>query len=315
MRPATTLSALLLALGVACATPPASDVRTARLGATFAQPGDDAPGFAELRAAFEARNPGHALSFHRAATRLPSAPSARIAFVQRGEARGVVARLQGEARSPLAVGDAVCLRPGWSLRSDAPRDVLVFALPAALPDELPIFVRPDWDPRITDTPGGCATEEGAYRRILLTWLPSVGPYVLHGLNAHRVRIMDSFTHYHPVEHGFDELYLVQMVQPGARLLTSARGAAIEARAVTRDDVDALFTTHELAVGDLVYLPRGTIHRGLGGVLAQVITVPGFRPGAEIGVDHHLRAINAALGLTGADALPLHAASADAPLVR
>ena len=56
------------------------------------------------------------------------------------------------------------------------------------------------------------------------------------------------------------------------------------------------------------MPRGIVHRGLGGVLAQVISVPGFRPNAEIGVDHHLTAINDRLGLIGDDALPFNAAA-------
>ena len=57
------------------------------------------------------------------------------------------------------------------------------------------------------------------------------------------------------------------------------------------------------MGDLIYLPRGTIHRGVWGVLAQVITVPGFKPGAEIGVDHHLKKINTNLGLEGDERVP------------
>ena len=51
------------------------------------------------------------------------------------------------------------------------------------------------------------------------------------------------------------------------------------------------------------------------VLAQVITVPGFRPGAEIGVDHHLRAANERLGLAGDAALPFNAEASLAPVVR
>ena len=78
------------------------------------------------------------------------------------------------------------------------------------------MIRPDWDPNITDIPGGCATETNAYRRILLTWKQEVGQYLYHALNAHRVRIMDSFSHYHPVEGGFDEFYLVQMALPDAQ---------------------------------------------------------------------------------------------------
>ena len=89
------------------------------------------------------------------------------------------------------------------------------------------------------------------------------------------------------------------------------GVQVEELVVSR----TLLDVHPLAVGDLVYLPRGTMHRGLGGVLAQVITAPGFKPGAEIGVDHHLFAINERLGLVGDDALPLHAANARQAVVK
>ena len=153
---------------------------------------------------------------------------------------------------------------------------VVFTVPEPFPRDLPTFVRPDWDERITDTPGGCAEETGAYRRILLTWLETVGPYVYRALNCHRVRITDSFSHYHPLEGGFDEFYLVQMVQPGAVLYTSDGTERIEdPAAVTRAEAPLLFEKHPLEVGDLVYLPRGTVHRGFGGVLAQIITAPGF----------------------------------------
>ena len=173
----------------------------------------------------------------------------------------------------------------------------------------------DWTPGITDTPGGCATETGAYRRVVLTWARRNGPFNYRELNAHRVRITDSFTHYHPEVGGFDEFYLVQMVQPGAKLLVSRHTDAIVAEDLGGLSPDEVFEEIELQVGDLVYLPRGTVHRGLGGVLAHVITVPGFIPGAEIGVDHHLAAINEANGWDGAAALPLHAAGARRPIRR
>jgi ribosomal protein L16 Arg81 hydroxylase len=85
--------------------------------------------------------------------------------------------------------------------------------------------------------------------------------------------------------------------------------------VTRDQALALLEERPLRAGDLVYLPRGVAHRGLGAALVQVITVPGFRPGAEIGLDHYLRAIAERLGLDGAESLPFHAAASDAPVVR
>ena len=264
-------------------------------------------GFAPLAAAFAVNNPGYELAWHAGCRELAPAARDRVLLVQ-----GPVAR----ERAPT-VGDIVLLRRGesWQLSDAGALDLLAFALPEPLPEGLPDVIRPDWDPRITDTPGGCATEGDAYRRILLTWKPEVGPYVLHALNAHRVRIRNSFSHYHPVDGGFDEFYLVQSAPAGARLLTSTRVAAIEARAVDRGDVAGLVQERALAAGDLVYLPRGTMHRGLGGALVQVISVPGFVPQREVGLDHHLWAINRQLGLRGDERLPLHVVAARSAVVK
>ena len=284
------------------------DVSIARLG----REGGDPAGLESLRAAFLGRNPGYGLDHRDRLDGLAARSSPCAAFVHAGAGRGAV----GEARSELGVGDLVLLRPGQELAAEGPLGGVVFTLPDELPAGLPSFVRPDWDPRITDTPGGCAEEAGAYRRILLTWLGSVGPYVYRGLNAHRVRMTDSFSHYHPGEGGFDEFYLVQGLAPGARLVTSTAVERIEAPAsVAPDEVGELVRVHELEVGDLVHVPRGVVHRGVGGVLAQVITVPGFKPGCEIGVDHHLFAINERLGLSGTGALPYHAAAARKAVVK
>jgi len=273
-------------------------------------------GMDAIAAAFERANPGHELDWRPEALGVSAAGRPRVLLVQAGEAAARVRRAAGEVSSDLAVGDVLVLAPGESVRCDSAVDLLVFSLPLAPSDEVPRVIRPDWDPRITDTPGGCATDEGAYRRILLTWLGDNGPYTFRGLNVHRVRIDDSFTHYHPREGGFDEFYLVQAVRDGARILTSEQPEAIERpESIQRDQIGSLLTSTGLAAGDLVYLPRGTAHRGLGGVLAQVITVPGFVPGAEVGIDHHLRAINERFGLTGDDALPLHAGAADKAVVR
>ena len=216
----------------------------------------------------------------------------------------------------LHVGDIAVLRPGERLTVEPAIAALVFDVPDAPDENVPAAIRPDWDPDITDVLGGCATETGAYRRILLTWLKDNGPYTFHGLNAHRVRITDSFTHYHPADTGFDEFYLVQMSNDEDKVLTSYHAAAIESpETMTPDLAGQLFDVHEVRTGDLIYLPRGVIHRGLGGVLAQVITVPGFRPGTEIGVDHHLLAINERLGLEGEDALPYNVEASTEAVVR
>jgi hypothetical protein len=264
---------------------------------------------------FAQRNPGYELAVRRACREIEPAGVARIAFVQDGKARVAVDDGQWRECDEATVGDAIVLRPGRRLAADAPLDLLEFTLPDLPGPSVPVFVRPDWDPRITDTPGGCATETGAYRRILLTWQRKNGPYTYRGLNAHRVRIDDSFSHYHPVDGGFDEFYLVQMARDGARLLTSARVDRIEQPdSIAREEAMSLLHTTPLHAGDLVYLPRGMMHRGIGGALVQVITVPGFVPGAEIGVDHHLRRIGERLGLD-ARQLPFHEAASHAPVVR
>ncbi len=254
----------------------------------------DTSGLAAIRQAFVQRNQGYDVAYYNQVLSIPAADKYRIAFVQQG---GGTAELTQHGASKISVGDIVYLDKGEKIATDSLIDYLVFTVPKPMPAGIPAFIRPDWDENITDTPGGCATETNAYRRILLTWKGEVGPYLYHALNAHRVRIMDSFTHYHPVNGGFDEFYLVQMVMPKAKLITSPHVNLItHPDIVTSDQADELLNITQLQVGDFVYLPRGIVHRGLDGVLAQVITVPGFIPGSEIGVDHHLRNINEKLSL-------------------
>lgn len=249
----------------------------------------DSEGLASIREAFTERNPGYDLHFFGQTKKIKGENAQRLAFVQQG---GGTAEFTDGTSSKISVGDIIHLPPQQTMVTDSLIDYLVFTVPDPLPEATPTFIRPDWDENITDTPGGCATETGAYRRILLTWKKDVGPYIYHALNAHRVRITDSFTHYHPIEGGFDEFYLVQMVQPNARLITSNQVEKItNPKSVKADEVDDLLQSTNLEVGDLVYLPRGIAHRGVDGVLAQVITIPGFIPGSEIGIDHHLREIN------------------------
>jgi hypothetical protein len=279
------LSLLAAATFVGCAaTPPtvADGVLVASLG--------DGTGFDQLRAALFRSNPGYSVDHMAAVDALDAADVHRVAFVQRGSTPVTVL---GEmpVGDDVEVGAALALRPLERAEFASPIDLVVFTVPQPLGLDVPTFLRPDFDPRIDDQRGGCATEDKPYRRLLLTWRPENGPYVFHGLNAHRVRIVDSFTHYHPVEGGFDELYLVQATKPGARLITSDRLDRIESPAtVGRDEAATLLREYPLAEGDLIFIPRGVVHRGIGGAIVMVITIPGFRPGAEIGVDHHLRAI-------------------------
>jgi hypothetical protein len=273
----------------------------------------DMAGFEKIRKVFVDKNPGYDLEYHKQITSVTGDETYRVLFVQEGWPE---IRLTDGSSSAITVGDIILLEPGVGLEADSSLSILQFISPHPFPEDIPDVIRPDWDPNITDIPGGCATETNAYRRILLTWKQEVGQYLYHALNAHRVRIMDSFSHYHPVDGGFDEFYLVQMALPDARIITSNQVAEItEPQSVKEKNVENLLRSTGLDVGDLVYLPRGTMHRGIGGVLAQVITVPGFIPGSEIGVDHYLKAINENLNLTANRALPYNKEAADGPVIK
>ena len=273
----------------------------------------DLASFKNIKTRFSANNPNYDLDWHKPSFKVEENEKMRALFVQTG---GGTATLSDGETSKISIGDILLLKPNISLATDSLVSFLSFLLPEPPNDTIPTFIRPDWDDKITDTPGGCATETGAYRRILLTWLGKVGPYLYHSLNAHRVRIMDSFTHYHPVDGGFDEFYLVQMALPGAKLISSPHTDQIENfKDLSQNEVRSLLTETSLTVGDLIYIPRGVVHRGVGGVLAQVITIPGFKPGAEIGVDYHLKKINEHLGLNGSDTLPYNVGASDRIVIK
>lgn len=273
----------------------------------------DQTGLSAIQKAFKERNPGYEVFYHQDMATMPPEDYHRVLFIQEDSA---TITLSDRQSSEVATGDIVLLEKSASWKSDKPVSLLSFKVPDAFPDDLPTFIRPDWDPGITDIPGGCATDSNAYRRILLTWLGKVGPYQYHALNAHRVRIMDSFSHYHPVDNGFDEFYLVQMAMDDASIITSEKTDKItRPQSVKPEEADDLLSRTKLQVGDLVYLPRGVVHRGVDGVLAQVITVPGFIPKSEIGVDHHLLEINLRLGLSGDEALPYNEEGSQKPIVK
>lgn len=281
--------------------------------------------FNSIRKAFQTRNPGYDLTYIQSTRSINPDNITRVLFVQEIDGitnQDVIGNVTitgpaGESTdSETIVGDILILNEGDRLQTDVNMGFLAFQVPQPPENDLPSIIRPDWDPNITDVPGGCATDIDAYRRILLTWKEDVGNYIYHSINAHRVRIRDSFSHYHPVNGGFDEFYLVQMVEPGAKIITSERTDLItNPDKVEKSQTEELMQEYELEVGDLVYLPRGVTHRGFGGVVTQVITVPGFIPGSEIGVDHHLRAINERFGLEGSNALPYNIDASEEEIIR
>ena len=291
---------------------------------------EDNESFNAIREAFRERNPGYDMWYLSNTRQVEPRDYTQVLFVQaiKGITKdgvtnpdvkaqaAIIGNSGSREESEAIVGDILILNEGEEMQTDVEVGILVFKIPKPPENELPSFIRPDWDPNITDVPGGCATDIDAYRRILLTWKKEVGEYIYHAINAHRVRIYDSFSHYHPVDGGFDECYRVQMVKPGAKIITSEKTDQITSpEEVKESEVDKLIDEYELKVGDLVYLPRGVMHRGVDGVVAQVITMPGFIPGSEIGVDHHLRAINERLGLNGDDALPYNVEHSNEAVIR
>lgn len=260
-------------------------------------------GVQRLQADFQARNPGYRVVMHTGAEPLQLDTHA-VTFVQSED--GTVA-IDGAEPREVRLGDIVIQRPGRGYRFADQMELVSFLLPKdqELDTAIPDLVRPDFDPKLTDRPGGCATDPGAYRRLLLTWNPERGPYVHHGFNCHRVRIDDSFSHYHPVDGGFDEFYLVQEAPEGATLLVSGRTQDLLADNVQQEDVAEVLERIPLKAGQLIMIPRGVTHRGYGGGVIQVLAVPGFLPGKEIPMDDAIRRVNGRFALTGSRALPVH----------
>lgn len=272
----------------------------------------DQHAFRRLQVAFCRANPDYRIWHVRGATRVEALHDHMAVFFHEGQGEAASER----ATSPFGVGDVAILRPRESLCTDAPFSAVLFRLPERIGDDVPTFLRPDADPVFSDRPGGCATDPGAYRRVLLTWQPQHGPFIYRALNAHRVRMDDSLSHYHPAGRGPDELYLVQAAPPGAAIVHSdSVPRLLTPQDVRREEVPLLWRRVSVRAGDLVYIPAGEMHRGVGGIVAHVITVPGFVPGTELSLDHCLAQINERLGLQGDAAIPLHAATAHEQLVR
>ena len=154
-------------------TIPANEMKIAHLSQ------GDQTGLDTIRALFARRNPGYALAYSHETAELSDIAAPSIVFIQQG---GGTATINAVDSSKFSVGDIIILKKGDRMTTDSLFSALVFTVPDDTPANIPAFVRPDWDMNITDTPGGCATETNAYRRILLTWLDKVGPYNYHALD-------------------------------------------------------------------------------------------------------------------------------------
>jgi len=148
---------------------------------------------------------------------------------------------------------------------------------------------------LKDLAGGCNIAFDPFRRLPLTWcvkgIDSHNPDGLNRVNSHIVNMAEelSRTHFHPPaaagggrpQH---ELYMV-LDQAGYGLSTYGRRCC----AYFFPNLEDLSEYEEvnLSPGNIVYIPPGTAHRGVN-VLADVLTLPGFKPGNEWYIDKKIR---------------------------
>ena len=143
-----------------------------------------APGLDALARSFAERNPGSSIDFLPAARptrrRRPSGGVRPAGPAGRGRWCGSL------ETTPLRVGDLLPLKPGGRWSSTGP-SISSCSIAEPLASTVPSVIRPDFDPALTDSPGGCATDPGACRAPPHLG-PAAGPYVNRGFNCRRVRI-------------------------------------------------------------------------------------------------------------------------------
>ena len=158
---------------------------------------------------------------------------------------------------------------------------------------------------LKDTAGGCAPGFDAFRRLTLTWQPFSGtaerPDGVNVVNSHVVHIAadQSRTHYHPAGAVGGGLPQVEFYFVLARTDFGLHGGGPSALHIYPDIGD--WTSAQsiaLRPGSVVLIPPDTGHRCID-VLANVVTVPGFKPGNEIYVDAAIALQTAGKGIYNA----------------
>jgi len=148
---------------------------------------------------------------------------------------------------------------------------------------------------LKDLAGGCNIAFDPFRRLPHTWcvkgIDTHNPDGLNRVNSHVVNMAEelSRTHFHPpVAAGGGkpqhELYMV-LDQAGYGLSTYGRRSC----AYFFPNLEGLseYEKVDLSPGNIVYIPPGTAHRGVN-ILADVLTLPGFKPGNEWYIDKKIK---------------------------
>jgi len=146
---------------------------------------------------------------------------------------------------------------------------------------------------LLDTAGGCSPGFDPFRRLPLTWCPTIferGGDGINFFNNHVVNIPaeNSPTHFHPQRPtggGIPQAEFYLVLDPATYNLSTA---GLESEIILYPNLADL--THydriPLRSGMIVYMPPGTGHRGLN-VFALIMTIPGFKPGNELYLDRDI----------------------------
>jgi len=254
--------------------------------------------WARLCRAVEVAHPG-IRARHVALSRTGADKRPRLLLVTQGSGPVGVQRRSTRVARVVGPGDLVFLREGQVLSTESPIQALELRMSSPLPTGLPTFIG---FAESTHPDSEASSGKEPLRVDVLDWQPGGAP-AYADLNVKLVQLDDAPTHYHPEEGGFDEVVFVRDAEPGAGVLLSTKREAIETRTVERAEVSTLLRPIALTAGDVLFVPRGLVHRPRGRSSVVVIALPGFVPGGEVRLDDDLRAINAALELEGDAALP------------
>ena len=146
---------------------------------------------------------------------------------------------------------------------------------------------------LLDTAGGCSPGFDPFRRLPITWCPTVPGEIGDGINFFNNHVVNipaenSPTHFHPKNPpgggtAQSEFYLV--LDPSVYHLATA---GLEPAIVLYPDLADLsrYEHISLRTGMIVYMPPGIGHRGLN-VFAFIMTIPGFKPGNELYLDRDI----------------------------
>jgi hypothetical protein len=146
---------------------------------------------------------------------------------------------------------------------------------------------------LLDTAGGCSPGFDPFRRLPITWFPTIFGESGDGINFFNNHVVNipaenSPTHFHPnnpVGGGMPQTEFYLVLDPATYNLSTA---GLEPEIILYPNLADL-TRYEripLHPGMIVLMPPCTGHRGLN-VFALIMTVPGFKPGSELYLDRDI----------------------------